>query len=106
MKKMHTTLSKGLQMIQVTKLITGEELIGEVTLDDRVTIKNPCVLQMVPSRGNPEQAAMALVPVAMHIEGHAVTLKQEHVLWVAAPIRELYNQYNSAFGTGIQLASL
>lgn len=93
-------------MIQVTKLITGEELIGEVTHDDRVTIKNPCLLQMVPSRNNPEQVGMALAPVAMHIENHSITVKHEHVLWSANPVRELYNQYNSIFGSGIQLATL
>jgi hypothetical protein len=93
-------------MIQVTKLITGEELIGDVTIDDRVTIKNPCVLQMVPMRSNPEQVGMALAPVAMHIEDHSITVKQEHVVWMNSPVKELYNQYNSAFGSGIQLATL
>lgn len=93
-------------MIQVVKLITGEELIGDVTTDSRVTIKNPCMLQMVPSRSNPEQVGMALAPVAMHIEEHAINCKPEHVLWTANPVKELYNQYNSVFGSGIQLATL
>lgn len=93
-------------MIQVLKLITGEELVGDITIGDRVTIKNPCMLQAIPSRSNPEQASMALVPVAMHIEGSFVTVKEEHVIWMNKPIKELYNQYNSYFGSGIQLAGL
>lgn len=88
-------------MILVTKLISGEEIIGDVTIDDRYTIKDPCALQMVPSRGNPEQAAMMLVPVAMHLDSHSITVKEEHVLWSNKPINELYNQYNSAFGSGL-----
>lgn len=93
-------------MIQVIKLITGEEVIGDTTIDDRVTIKNPCVLQMVPSRSNPEQVGMALAPIAMHIENHSITVNPVHVLWSANPVKELYNQYNSVFGSGIQLATL
>lgn len=93
-------------MIQIVKLVTGEELVGEVVLDDKVTIKDPCMLQMVPSRGNPDQAAMALIPIAMHIESKSITVKEEHVVWMAKPIKELYNQYNSAFGSGIQLAGM
>ena len=94
-------------MIQVVKLITGEELIGETQdLTSKITIKNPCVLQMVPSRNNPEQVGMALAPIAMHVQEHKVTVKMEHVMWIAEPVKELYNQYNSVFGTGIQLATL
>lgn len=93
-------------MIQVLKLITGEELVGDITIDDRVTIKNPCMLQAIPSRNNPEQASMALIPVAMHIEGSCITVKEDHVIWMSKPIKELYNQYNSYFGSGIQLAGL
>ena len=93
-------------MIQVVKLITGEEVIGDVTLDNPISIKNPCVLQMVPMRSNPEQVGMALAPIAMHIEKNTISVKQEHVIWMSSPVKELYNQYNSAFGSGIQLATL
>ncbi len=92
-------------MIQVLKLTTGEEIVGEVTGADLLTVKNPCVLQMVPSRTN-DGPAMALVPVGMHLEGQAFTIDNKHVLWSAKPVKELYNQYNSYFGTGIQLAGL
>jgi len=91
-------------MIKVIKLISGEEIIGDVTLDSRVTVKNPCYLQMVPSRTNPEQPAMALVPSALHLQDRSYTFKDEHVLFVAEPVKDLYNQYNSIFGSGIQLS--
>ena len=93
-------------MITVMKLITGEELVGDVTQGDKVTIQHPCMLQMVPTRANPEQVSMALVPVAMHIENHSFTLNPEHVLWMHKPVNELYNQYNAYFGSGIQLAGV
>lgn len=90
-------------MIKVIKLLSGEEIIGDVTVNDSYTVKDPCMLQMIPSRGNPEQAAMALVPVAMHLESRSVSIKEEHILWIEKPVTELYNQYNSAFGSGLVL---
>lgn len=93
-------------MIAVLKLTTGEEIVGEVVGDVNsvtVTVKNPCVLQMVPHRSNPEQASVALIPIAMHIEGHTIPIKESHIIWMVTPVKELYSQYNSVFGAGIQL---
>lgn len=90
--------------IQIVKLITGEEIIGDVTdLAGKLTIKKPCALQLVPSRSNPEQPMMALIPYAPYTEDHAITVMSNSTVWMEKPVKELYNQYNSAFGTGIQL---
>lgn len=93
-------------MIQVIKLITGEQFIGDLSVDGRYGVKNPCMLQIVPARHNPEASAIALIPAAMHLEDATIFLKEEHVLWIAHPVKELFNQYNSAFGTGIQLSGM
>lgn len=90
-------------MIQVIKLLSGEEIIGDTTINDKITIKDPCALQMMPSRSNPEQVTMAFVPLAMHLEDRSITVKEEHVLWINKPVKDLYNQYNSAFGSGLVL---
>jgi hypothetical protein len=37
-------------MIKVVKLITGEELIADVTGSEILTLSKPCAIQMVPSR--------------------------------------------------------
>ena len=92
-------------MIKIIKLISGEELIADVTPIDIVgnalTLDKPCMLQMVPSRSNPEQPSMALIPYAVYTDSHKVTVKQEHIIWSEEPLKELYNQYNSIFGSGI-----
>lgn len=91
--------------VQIIKLVSGEELIGDIDHStDRVKIKKPCVLQLVPSRSNPEQPMMALIPYATYVEEHIIEVNEDKVIWVQKPIKELYNQYNSIFGTGIQLA--
>lgn len=94
-------------MIKIVKLVTGEELIADITVDNNfVTLDKPCALQLVPSRANPEQPTMALIPYAPFTSQHSITVSDKHVVWEEEPIKELYNQYNSIFGNGIQLASL
>lgn len=91
-------------MIQVIKLLSGEELVGEISIkDSKVTIKQPCYLQMVPSRTDPSNPMMALIPYAMYLEDHSVTIDEKNVLWSGKAVTELYNQYNKVFGSGIQI---
>ena len=93
-------------MIKIVKLISGEEIIGDVTeTDNFITIKKPCVLQLVPSRTNPEQPAMGLFPYAAYVDNHTLTLKEASIVWKEDPLKELYNQYNSVFGNGLVVAS-
>ena len=93
-------------MIKVVKLITGEELIADVTGSEILTLNKPCVLQMVPSRQNPDQPMMGMFPYAPYTEDHSIEVCRSRIVWDAKPVKELYNQYNSAFGSGIQLAGL
>jgi hypothetical protein len=93
-------------MIKIVKLITGEELIADVTGSEILTLSKPCSLQMVPSRQNPDQPMMGMFPYAAYTEGHCIDVDIDKIVWDATPVKELYNQYNSAFGSGIQLAGL
>lgn len=89
-------------MVKVLKLTTGEEIVGDVEINsDKFTIKKPCALQLVPSRTNPEQPMMALIPYAPYTENHSILVDRNHIVWCEPPLKELYNQYNSIFGTGL-----
>lgn len=89
-------------MIKIVKLVTGEELIGEVDKTaESVIINKPCILHMVPSRTNPEQPVMALIPYAAYCDKHRISVSHDKVVWDEAPMQELYNQYNSIFGSGL-----
>ena len=91
--------------IKVVKLTSGEEIIGDVSeTSDNITVKNPCYLQMVPSRTDPNMPAMALVPSSLHLEDKSFTVSKTHVIYNHNPVKDLYNQYNSVFGSGIQLS--
>jgi hypothetical protein len=94
-------------MIKIVKLITGEELIADVTADGiTMTLSKPCALQMVPSRKDPDQPMMGMFPYAAYTYDHSIDVAIDKIVWDATPVIELYNQYNSAFGSGIQLAGL
>lgn len=93
-------------MIKILKLLSGEELIADVTnTGNSVILDKPCALQLVPSRSNPEQPSMALIPYAAYTDNHQITVKADHVIWTEEPLKELYNQYNSIFGNGIVVAN-
>jgi hypothetical protein len=89
-------------MIRILKLVTGEEIIGDSSeAHGEITVKKPCYIQLVPSRADPEQPAMALMPYAAYTKDHKVVIDISSVIWSEEPIVELYNQYNSLFGSGI-----
>lgn len=91
-------------MIKILKLVTGEEVIGDVSGEALVVVDKPCLLQLIPSRSNPEQPAMALIPYAAYTKDHRITVGSESIVWSEEPMQELYNQYNSIFGSGIVVA--
>lgn len=93
-------------MIKILKLVTGEELIATVKENnDGLLLDKPCVLQMVPSRADPQQPQMALIPYAAYTVDHAVTVSKSSVVWTEEPVKELYNQYNTIFGSGLVVPS-
>jgi len=91
-------------MVLISKIITGEEVIGEVTeIGDSYKIKNPCAIAFVPSRDQPGQQSLGLIPYAAYTKTHAVVIKKDHVIWQEELAPEVYNQYNAVFGSGIQI---
>lgn len=93
-------------MIKILKLTTGEELVGEYsTSDENITLSNPCVIQIVPSRSNPEQPMLALIPYAPYTQDQKISFNERSVVWQSNPVKELYNQYNSIFGSGLIMPS-
>jgi len=92
-------------MLKIIKLVTGEEVIGDTSsVDSSLILKKPAVLQLVPSRSDPTKASIALIPYAPYSDNSTLEINPDHVVWETKPIEELYNQYNSMFGTGIQIA--
>ena len=93
-------------MIRIVKLVTGEEVIGDITSDGEYIIKQPCIVQMGLSRSDPTTPSISLIPYAFYVENHTIRVASKDIIWNSKPIDEVYNQYNRIFGTGIQLAGV
>lgn len=87
-------------MIKINKLVTGEEIIADTTKNDdkTYTFKNP-VRVMITHEG------VGMGYFCPFSSSKEITIKQEHVVWVAELEDEMKNAYNAQFGNGIVVAS-
>ena len=95
--------------IQVTRLLTGEEILGEtvniVDSDlgvDRVQIENPTLISAMrnPQTGNVDVLMAPFNPLSSE---KTVTINNQHVLCQYSPVTEVVNKYNTMFGSGLIL---
>lgn len=89
--------------VMIVRLSTGEELIGSW---DEVSgvISDPALIAVGANPLN-NQMKVQLVPWAMFAKESSVQLNKNHVLYTAEPDDQIYNRYNQAFGSGIQLVT-
>ena len=91
--------------VMAYKMISGEEIIGEVgdSSEEFIQLKNPAsILMQDDGRGKIGMGLMPFAPyskhneVIMHVSAVAFTMEVDH---------KLENEYNRIFGTGIQIAT-
>jgi hypothetical protein len=93
-------------MIKIVKLITSEEVVGEIEEHaNTITIKKPCAIMLINSRSSPDQHSMALIPYAGYTKDHEITVDKKMIVWESELAEDVYNQYNAIFGTGIQIVT-
>ena len=94
---------------KIVKVQTGEELIANLTENfegDRVvsyTLKNPCMVVPVPTKGG--GANIAVVPWMASVKEQKMTVPASYVMFTAEPAPDLANEFNTAFGSGIVVPS-
>lgn len=95
--------------ILVTRLLTGEEILGETsTIADsdlgvnQVQIENPTLINAMrnPNTGNVDVLMAPFNPLS---SDKIVLINKEHILCQYTPVTEVVNKYNSMFGSGIIL---
>lgn len=93
----------------VTRLITGEEILGKaVLLKDEssscVKIENPTLISAVrnPNTGNVD---VLMAPFAPLSEDKIVLIEKHHVVCQYSPVVEVVNKYNTMFGSGLIIPS-
>jgi hypothetical protein len=88
--------------IKILKLVTGEELLGEVTqaapIPTAVSIKNPVRIIVMPNKVDPKTPNVGFAPWAEFSDQKTFTIDKSHVLCIIDPIKEFVNQYNTMFG--------
>ena len=92
--------------IQIVKLTTGEDLIGDITeeeIDGRgfLLIKKPAIIMIMPKPGSETDYTVGLAPYAPFAKDHKVPIFPAHVVSVYDPGKEMLNTYNTKFGSGI-----
>lgn len=92
-------------MILLTKLTNGEEIISDTQVvaahDTHVCLlKKPCMLYAVPGENG---MGLQMVPWMLYAKDHIVPMPLDMIMTQVEVESDLYNKYNSAFGTGIQL---
>jgi hypothetical protein len=90
--------------IRVIKLITKEEIIGDVTsIESVVTVENPMV--MVPFQDEKKQVRINFIPYAPFADGskQIIGIYPHAIAADYVPADDIANHYRSSFGSGIQV---
>lgn len=94
--------------IKLVTFKTNHTIMGDVTESSVTTlVKQPVQVVSVPPRSANDPGSVAFSPFIEYAEEFksGFTIKNEDILIVSTPVRELENQYNQIFGSGIQIAS-
>lgn len=88
--------------IVVFKIVSGEEMIGEVFNDlaNNVLIKNPAVVML---QRTEQGMGVALMPYMPYCEGN-ISFRKDTMVAEGEPSQNMINEYNRIFGAGIQVA--
>jgi hypothetical protein len=91
--------------ILAMKLVTGEEVLGEIESESETefVVENPVGIAIVrdPKTGQPN---VGFAPFPIHAEqktGATVALSKKNVVYSYVPAQDFVNNYNSIFGSGI-----
>ena len=93
--------------IYILKLVTGEEILGEVVDSDRDgywRLRNPVGISYV--RGQDGQPNVGFSPFPLHAEqksGFEIDIAFSNVVYSYVPAEDFRSNYDQIFGTGIIL---
>ena len=82
-------------MIKIVKLMTGEEVIADMSMDiSSIKLVKPFVLQVAP--GKDGELNLALFPYAAYVLNHTVEVDAAKVLWIGDLPDSMKMDYNRA----------
>lgn len=86
--------------IKILKLISREDILGEVLneTDSTIKIKNPVRVIVVPSKTSPQNPQVAFAPWAEFTEQKEFSIHKAHIIVSMEPMTDFINNYNQMFG--------
>ncbi len=96
--------------IQLIKLKSGEEIIGDVVAtgfsegEEFITVKKPAVVQIVPQQQT-GKLGIAIVEWIPWLENQEVSIEESDIMFSGKPIDNISNAYSERFGSGIVTSS-
>lgn len=91
--------------IKLITFKTAHTILGDVTeIPGGFTVKEPVQVIMQPSKEGPMMAFAPFLDFSQEFRT-GITVSKDDVLCITTPVRELENQYNQVFGSGITIAS-
>lgn len=88
--------------IKIIRLLNGEDLLGEVVVNEVVgelMIKNPVRVIVMPNKLDPNTPNVGFAPWAEFSDQKQFKLDMSHVLCIMTPIKEFVVQYNNMFSS-------
>jgi hypothetical protein len=92
--------------IKILKLITGEEVLGEVEIESETEVVLVNVVGVAIVRGKDGQPNVGFAPFPMHAEpktGESIAFAKKNIVYSYVPAKEFLDNYNQIFGAGIVL---
>jgi hypothetical protein len=92
--------------VQLLTFKTQQSIIGDVTEDgDFYKVKKPTQVFIQPSQEDPGRTMMGFAPYLEFCEEFLTGMKipKDQILTVNTPVKDLHNQYNKFFGSGIEV---
>lgn len=86
--------------IKILRLVTGEDIIGEVAVDDSggYVVSKPSLIGMVnDASGNPSMALQRYLPHSEEGDKVKIRIDSTHVIFSFAPLVEIVDHYKKAF---------
>lgn len=97
--------------VKLVTLKTDKTLLATITEDasmpGAIILKEPVQIVVLPPRSQTDSGGIAFVPFLDYSEEFktGIVISPNDILTLTTPQRELLNQYNTMFGSGIQIAS-
>jgi hypothetical protein len=91
--------------IKLVTLKTNHTLLADVeSVGDSYSLKEPVQVVTQPTKDGPMLAFVPFIEFADEFKT-GIKIQRDDVLTVNTPVREVLNQYNQLFGSGLTIAS-